>query len=79
MKIQASILAIFLISVILFGVVYGKVDDDAPKKCRNDITCIRAGLEDHYCRRIGPNIFESECVLKRGIYLVLWIILNNNY
>ena len=100
MKIQANILAIFFISVIFFGVVYGKVDDDVSKKgmkqnadkcdaneecqsgncrkgncapllCRNDKACIKAGLKDHYCRRRGPKIFESECVTKRGIYLVL--------
>ncbi|RNA43959.1 hypothetical protein BpHYR1_031261 [Brachionus plicatilis] len=39
----------------------------APLKCRNDKTCLEAGLFDHYCRRRGFfRIFRAECVPKRG-------------
>ncbi len=37
-----------------------------PLRCRNDKTCLRAGLADHYCRRRRLKIFASECVPKRG-------------
>ena len=43
----------------------------APLKCRNDKTCIKAGLKDHYCRRRTIfKVFASECVTKRGITLI---------
>ena len=43
-----------------------------PLKCRNDKTCIKAGLRDHYCRRRGLRIVATECVPKRGIFLAFF-------
>jgi hypothetical protein len=37
-----------------------------PMRCRNDKTCLRAGLADHYCKRRRLKVFASECTPKRG-------------
>ena len=71
--VKLNLLCILVILVSLICIqCKEKGKSDAPVKCRNDKKCIKSGLANHYCRKRGPKILESECVPKRGKFCIYY-------